>query len=124
MAEVMFFDPIFPKMGKDTRKSSLTRTMVVLSTTSGKALPTSSFIIVHNLMRQKICKMMWLISWLRLEGILDATGRAVACPLTMNCLNNTKVRNEIGDKEDGIKYLMIQVQESNDLAIHILTKYG
>ena len=42
----------------------------------------------------------------------------------MNFLNDPKVRHEIGDKEDGINYSTIQVQEANDLATHILTKCG
>ena len=42
----------------------------------------------------------------------------------MNFSNNTKIRREIWDKEDDNNDLMIEGQESNDIAIHILTKYG
>ena len=42
----------------------------------------------------------------------------------MNCLNCPTVQREIGDKEDDIHDLMIQVQETNDLFTHILTEYG
>ena len=44
--------------------------------------------------------------------------------MTINCLNNPKVQHEIGDKEDDINDLMIQVQEANGLATHILNEYG
>ena len=58
------------------------------------------------------------------QACFNSWAKIGTCPLTINYLNNTKVRHEIGDKEDDINYLMIQVQEANDLATHILTKYG
>ena len=39
-------------------------------------------------------------------------------------LKYPKLQPEIGDKQDEINDLMIQVQEANDLATHILTEYG
>ena len=42
----------------------------------------------------------------------------------MNCLNDPKIRRGIGDNEDDINDLMIQVQEANGIATNLLTKYG
>ena len=47
-----------------------------------------------------------------------------ACPITMACLSDPKVRRQLGDREDETADLMRDLQHANDLAVHKLNHFA
>ena len=58
------------------------------------------------------------------EQHLRAWAAVGAAPPTAACLEDKKVRREIGDADDDMNTFMLEVQQANDLAVKFLTDLG
>ena len=58
------------------------------------------------------------------EQCLNAWAKIGAVPLTRACLDDPKVRREIGDGDAEYDMKMILIQDANDVAVHMLTELG
>ena len=47
-----------------------------------------------------------------------------AAPLTRACLNDPKVRRELGDSQDNTNHLMLEIQEANNVSTYALDRLG
>ena len=58
------------------------------------------------------------------KACLGSWKKIGAAPCTIACLNDKKVRREIGDADDEINIAMHAIQECNDVAIALLDHHG
>ena len=58
------------------------------------------------------------------EKCLGAWRAIGAAPISRACLDDPKVRRELGDGDDAHDLLLVQLQDANDYATHMLSRYG
>ena len=78
--------------------------------------PTSGYVLTND-------KCAFTVGFSR-EACINAWETVGAAPLTMKCLDNKKVRRELGDAEDSLNARMVAIQEANDTATAFLSCSG
>ncbi len=58
------------------------------------------------------------------DSCQDAWDKVGAAPFTRECLQNKKVCTSLGDGSKAYQALLLNIQQSNDIAVHTLTSSG